>query len=166
MASTLKINNLDTASGTEITVVSGKTIKAPGMVVQTLQFTASEQTVSAGSGTTVINGTFNPKISGSKFAVWASVPNCTATSGGSVIVQSRLGTNSSPNSNTLIIDVHDRMEGTGADDVRGINGHDFGSFTCTGTGTHYASIVITPDNNTVVGRHSTIVKLLVQEIAQ
>jgi hypothetical protein len=32
--STLFVNNLDTASGTDITVASGKTIKAPGMVVQ------------------------------------------------------------------------------------------------------------------------------------
>ena len=32
--STLFVNNLNTASGTDITVASGKTIKAPGMAVQ------------------------------------------------------------------------------------------------------------------------------------
>ena len=142
-------------------------VKFPaGAIVQTLQFTASEQTISAGSGTTVINGTFNPKFSGSKFIVSAFIPNCTATSGGSVIVQGRLGTNSSPNSNTLIFDVQERMEGTGADDTRGINGHDFGTFTSSGTGTHYAALVLTPDNNTVVARHSSTVRLIVQEVAQ
>ena len=142
-------------------------VKLPaGTIVQTLQFTASEQTISAGSGTTIINGTFNPKFSGSKFIVSAFIPNCTATSGGSVIVHGRLGTNSSPNSNTLIFDVQERMEGTGADDTRGINGHDFGTFTSSGTGTHYASLVLTPDNNTVVARHSSTVRLIVQEVAQ
>ena len=142
-------------------------VKFPaGAIVQTLQFTASEQTISAGSGTTVINGTFNPKFSGSKFIVSAFIPNCTATSGGSVVVQGRLGTNSSPNSNTLIFDVQERMEGTGADDTRGINAHDFGTFTSSGTGTHYASLVLTPDNNTVVARHSSTVRLIVQEVAQ
>ena len=51
-------------------------VKFPaGAIVQTLQFTASEQTISAGSGTTVINGTFNPKFSGSKFIVSAFIPN-------------------------------------------------------------------------------------------
>ena len=142
-------------------------VKLPaGAIVQTLQFTASEQTTSAGSGNTIINGTFNPKFSGSKFIVSAFIPNCTATSGGSVIVHGRLGTNSSPNSNTLIFDVQERMEGTGADDTRGINGHDFGTFTSSGTGTHYASLVLTPDNNTVVARHSSTVRLIVQEVAQ
>ena len=142
-------------------------VKFPaGTIVQTLQFTASEQTTSAGSGNTIINGTFNPKFSGSKFIVSAFIPNCTATSGGSVIVHGRLGTNSSPNSNTLIFDVQERMEGTGADDTRGINAHDFGTFTSSGTGTHYASLVLTPDNNTVVARHSSTVRLIVQEVAQ
>ena len=67
---------------------------------------------------------------------------------------------------SIIFDVSERMEGTGADDVRGINGHDFGTFTSSGTGTHYASLVLTPDNNTVVARHSSTVRLIVQEVAQ
>ena len=62
-------------------------VKLPaGAIVQTLQFTTSEQTISAGSGTTIINGTFNPKFSGSKFIVSAFIPNCTATSGGSLLL--------------------------------------------------------------------------------
>ena len=160
MGSTLTVDNI-------VGATTAANVKFPaGAIVQTLQFTASEQTISAGSGTTVINGTFNPKFSGSKFIVSAFIPNCTATSGGSVIVQGRLGTNSSPNSNTLIFDVQERMEGTGADDTRGINGHDFGTFTSSGTGTHYAGLVLIPDNNTVVARHSSTVRLIVQEVAQ
>ena len=160
MGSTLTVDNI-------VGATTAANVKFPaGAIVQTLQFTAGEQTISAGSGTTVINGTFNPKFSGSKFIVSAFIPNCTATSGGSVIVQGRLGTNSSPNSNTLIFDVQERMEGTGADDTRGINGHDFGTFTSSGTGTHYAGLVLIPDNNTVVARHSSTVRLIVQEVAQ
>ena len=49
MASTLKINNLDTASGTTITIPTGKTlvgtdtgsVKVPGMVVQTVTNTST-----------------------------------------------------------------------------------------------------------------------------
>ena len=138
----------------------------PGYVIKTHQFTSNEQNIGGGSGTTLINSTFDVIQSGSKFAVWAHVPNCTASSGGSVVMKCNLGTNSSPNSNTEVIYSSERMEGTGADDVRGINGHDFGTFTASGTGQHYASLVVTPDNNTVIARHSNIVKLIVQEIAQ
>ena len=63
------------------------------------------------------------------------------------------------------------MFGTGADDVTCISAQDFGGFTCSSTGTHYASLVLTPTQNTVVARHSggsspTFIKLIVQEIAQ
>ena len=67
MASTLKINNLDTASGTDITVASGKTIKAAGMIVQVqsgqldTQFTmSSNQSTQTDVGLSV---TITPKYS-------------------------------------------------------------------------------------------------------
>tara|TARA_B100000989_G_scaffold200023_1_gene151170 strand:- start:210 stop:806 length:597 start_codon:yes stop_codon:yes gene_type:complete len=52
MASTLKINNLDTASGTTITIPTGKTligtdggsIKAPGSIIQVVQTTPASTT--------------------------------------------------------------------------------------------------------------------------
>ena len=164
MSSILKVDTIQTTAGAAPTT---KDLGfAGGSVIQTVQFTANEQNIGGGSGTTIINSTFNPKVSGSKFAVWLFIPNCTASSGGSVTAKVNLGTNSSPNSNTEVISVFERMEGTGADDVRGINGHDFGSFTCAGTGTHYASVVLTPDNNTVVARHSQVAKLFIQEISQ
>ena len=76
MASTLKINNLDTASGTDITVASGKTIKAPGMIVQVqsgqldTQLTLStNRTTKTDTGLSV---TITPKYSNSKLFVQAT----------------------------------------------------------------------------------------------
>lgn len=165
--SILKVQQLQHTNGTVgLDINTSGTVLIPGHVIQTIQFTANEANIGAGSGTTLINSTFNPKVSGSKFAVWAHVPNCTASSGGKIVLKCNIGTNSSPNSNTEIIYVTERMEGTGASDTRGINGHDYGTFTCSSTGTHYASLVLTPDNNAVIARHSNIVKMLIQEIAQ
>lgn len=157
--SILKVDTLQKADGSNGVHIAGH-------VIQTLQFEANEVNIGGGSGTTLINSTFTPKALNSKFAVWITVPNCTASSGGSVVCKCNLGTNSSPNSNTEIIYVTERMEGTGADDVRGIVGHDFGSYSNSNLNTHYASCVVTPDNNTVIARHSSKVKMLLQEIAQ
>ena len=142
-----------------------------GSVVQTVQFTADEQSITGGAATTKINGTFNPKFSGSKFNVTVFIPNCTSGSGGRLIGQVYLGTNSTASSNTKIIQFRQRMFGTGADDTTCVYAQDFGGFTCSSTGTHYASLVLTPSANTVVARHSgnsnpTYIKLIVQEIAQ
>jgi len=71
MASTLKINNLDTASGTDITVAAGKTIKAPGSVVQFVRrdptaAMVSQVTTNATSFTnTNISITITPKYANS-----------------------------------------------------------------------------------------------------
>mgnify|MGYP003126548414 FL=1 len=136
-------------------------------VVQTLQFTVAEtSSIGAGSGTTLINSTFTPRLLNSKYAVWLHLPNCTATAGGSVVAKVNLGTSSTPNSNTEVIFAQERMEGTGADDVTSIHGHDFGTFTSTSTDTHYISLVVTPDHTLTVARHSNIGKLLLQEIAR
>ena len=144
---------------------------AAGSVVQVVQFTADEQSITGGQDTTKINGTFNPKFSGSKFNVSVFVPNCTSGDGERLIGQVYLGTNSTPSSNTKIIQFRQRMFGTGADDTQCVYAHDFGGFTCSSTGTHYASLVLTPTQNTVVARHSSnandgFIKLIVQEIAQ
>ena len=144
---------------------------AAGSVVQIVQFTSDEQSITGGAATTKINGTFNPKFSGSKFHVSVFIPNCTSGDGQRLIGQVYLGTNSTASSNTKIIQFRQRMFGTGADDVVCIFAHDFGGFTCSSTGTHYASLVLTPSQNTVVARHSSnandgFIKLIVQEIAQ
>jgi len=74
--STLFVNNLNTASGTDITVASGKTIKAPGMIVQVqsgqldTQFTmSSNQSTQTDVGLSV---TITPKYSNSKLFVQAT----------------------------------------------------------------------------------------------
>ena len=165
--SILKVQQLQHTNGTVgLDINTNGSVHIPGHVLQTIQFTSNEQNIGAGSGTTLINATFTPKVSGSKFAVWIAIPSCTASSGGYLICKCNLGTNSSPNSNTEVIYVAERMEGTGAQDTRGVNGHDYGTFTCSSTGTHYASCVVTPTNNCVIARHSAKVKMLIQEIAQ
>ena len=155
------------ANGTIVTSES----PAAGSVVQIVQFTADEQSITGGQATTKINSTFNPKFSGSKFNVSVFIPNCTSGDGQRLDAQVYLGTSSTPASNTLIIQLKQRMHGTSADDVTCISAQDFGGFTCSSTGTHYASLVLTPTQNTVVARHSsnanpTFIKLIVQEIAQ
>ena len=92
MASTLKINNLDTASGTTITIPTGKTLvgtdgqtfRAPGMVFQTIFAEhASEVNLAAGgfidSGLTA---TITPKSTSSKILVQVSMQfRCQGASG-------------------------------------------------------------------------------------
>ena len=84
MASTLKINNLDTASGTTITIPTGKqligtdtnSIKAPGMVVQVQSSQTITQTTLASSRTTFtdvgLSVTITPKYSNSKIYIIAT----------------------------------------------------------------------------------------------
>ena len=74
--STLFVNNLNTASGTDITVASGKTIKAPGMIVQVQSGQLVTQfTKNSSLGTysdTGLSVTITPKYSNSKIYVNAT----------------------------------------------------------------------------------------------
>ena len=74
--STLFVNNLNTASGTDITVASGKTIKAPGMIVQVQSGQTSNQlTLNSNQSTQTDVGlsvTITPKYSNSKIYVIAT----------------------------------------------------------------------------------------------
>ena len=84
MASTLKINNLDTASGSTITIPTGKqligtdtnSIKAPGMIVQVVSGQLDNQlTLSTNRTTKTDTGlsvTITPKYSNSKLFVQAT----------------------------------------------------------------------------------------------
>ena len=80
MASTLKINNLDTASGTTITVPTGKqligtdinSIKAPGMVIQMQSSVlpgGNDQTNSGSFIDTGLSCNITPKYSNSKILI-------------------------------------------------------------------------------------------------
>ena len=77
--STLFVNNLNTASGSTITVPTGKqiigtdtnSIKAPGMIIQVVQFTNATQVSTASTSAVVTNlaGTITPKYSTSHIYV-------------------------------------------------------------------------------------------------
>jgi len=89
--STLFVNNLTTASGTDITVGSGKTIKAPGMIVQ-VQHKAVPNTTRTGSTTStsyVATGEyvdFTPKYTNSNIYITLSIGmQFTNTSSGAAI---------------------------------------------------------------------------------
>ena len=86
MASTLKINNLDTASGTTITVPTGKTlvvtdtggVKVPGSVIQMSNFASdfTGRTVTNSSYTeftTDLRATITPKYSNSKILIMGQI---------------------------------------------------------------------------------------------
>ena len=93
MASTLKINNLDTASGTTITIPAGKqiigtdqmSIKAPGMVIQVQSGQCITQTTKSSSLGTYsdvgLSVTITPKYSNSKIHVHATGNTYAAASG-------------------------------------------------------------------------------------
>ena len=79
MASTLKINNLDTASGSTITIPTGKvmvgtdggTFKSPGQIIQTVHTSTNTQIVYNGSGAveTGLALEITPKYSNSKILI-------------------------------------------------------------------------------------------------
>ena len=86
MASTLKINNLDTASGTTITIPTGKQVivtdegglRVPGTVIQVvkaekLDTASTNSTMAAGFIDTGITCTITPKASNSKILVTVDV---------------------------------------------------------------------------------------------
>ena len=161
-----KIIGANTESIVDFSTISN--IKMPaGHVIQTLQFSTGETSISNTSANTVINSTFTPKISGSKFAVWLQIPNCTNTAGGDTQANVNIGTSATPASNTTVIYAMERMAGTGADDVKSINGNDFGTFTCASTDTHYISLVVTASHGSqTLARHSNTIKIVLQEISQ
>ena len=166
--SNLLVQNIKHTNGTTAqTIDSSGNTKIAGHVAQVIQATFSEQgSIGSGSATTLINQTFTPKFSDSKFLVSIHLPNCTSTDGEKVVVNAYIGTSSTPASNTNIINHQEEMGGTGADDTRSINNQDYGSFTASSTSTHYVSLTVTPDATLTVARHATTGKLILQEVAQ
>ena len=77
--STLFVNNLNTASGSTITIPTGKvmvgtdggTFKSPGQIIQTLHTSTNSQVVTTSGGAieTGLNHTITPKYSNSKILV-------------------------------------------------------------------------------------------------
>ena len=83
MSSTLKINNLDTASGSTITVPTGKQlivtdgggVRVPGIVLQVLNMRTDggRSTTSTSLVNTDMTLTITPKATSSKILVWANM---------------------------------------------------------------------------------------------
>ena len=68
--STLKVNNIDTQTGTTISVASGKVLTQPGSIIQTITMDHGSTTqISASSATTVLSNTITPKFSNSKIMI-------------------------------------------------------------------------------------------------
>ena len=69
--STLKVNNIDTQTGTTISVASGKVLTAPGHVIQTIysSITSPETTTSTSYVNTSLAATITPTSSSSKILV-------------------------------------------------------------------------------------------------
>jgi len=99
--STLHVNNLTTASGTDITVGTGKTIKAPGMVVQavfddpTSAFTSSNgNTQSSTTSTSFVNSgikiSITPKYANSLILISGSLNMATPVNDYSYVTMKRV----------------------------------------------------------------------------
>ena len=139
-------------------------IHALGHVIAVYQFTAPEQTTT--SATNLINATFTPKFSGSKFFVHFTIPNITTTAGNYYEARAYIGVSSTPTNNTTVIYARTSGQGTGASNTQTLSASDFGTYTCPNTNTHYVSLRVTPESSSQTARHSSIVKLQLMEIAQ
>ncbi len=146
---------------------------AAGTVVQTLAFYGAQETIGAQVTTNKIHETFNPLYSGSKFAVWMSIPNITGQTGSANEYRVYIGTSSTATNNTKIIDVEHRTFGTSTqDDSYSFSSADYGNFTCSGTGTHYITLRLTSGQYAFEvagqsdGTNAMKCKLILQEIKQ
>ena len=142
-------------------------------VVQTLAFYGGQETVGAQITTNKIHETFTPLYSGSKFAVWMSIPNITGQAGSANEYRVYIGTSNTATNNTKVIDVEHRTFGTSTqDDSYSFSSADYGNFTCSGTGTHYITLRLTSGQYafTVAGQSDGTnvmkCKLILQEIKQ
>ena len=88
------------ASTTAMTINSSGKVHIAGSVVNTFQFTAAEQTITA--DTTIIDGTFTPSFDNSKFYVSLVIPNMTGSSGQRLNTHIYLGTDTTYSNNTNV----------------------------------------------------------------
>ena len=158
MASVLKVDQLQGVS-------TAANVHIPGNVVQVIQGTAAEQNHNA-SNIVLINESFTPKFSGSKFYVSFTIPNLTGDASSYFQAKAYIGTDSTPLNNTEIIYTRTHGQGTGASDTMTLNATDFGSYTAPNTNTHYVALLATTGGSWAIARHSATIKLQCMEIAQ
>ena len=158
MASVLKVDQLQGVS-------TAANVHIPGNVVQVIQGTASEQNHNA-SNIVLINQSFTPKFSGSKFYVSFTIPNLTGDASAYFQAKAYIGTSATPTSNQEIIYCRTHGQGTGASDTMTLNATDFGTYTAPNTNTHYVALLATTGGSWAIARHSATIKLQCMEIAQ
>ena len=160
MGSTLIVDEIQGAT-------TAANVKFPaGSVVQVVQGTAGELSNQNAANITLINVSFNPKFSGSKFYVDFMIPNLTGGQGNYFQAKAYLGTSSTPTSNTELIYCRHSGQGTAANDAMTLNGSDFGTYTAPNTNTHYVSLLCTTGGTWSIARHSATMKLQCMELVQ
>tara|TARA_Y100000004_G_scaffold70670_1_gene79486 strand:+ start:242 stop:742 length:501 start_codon:yes stop_codon:yes gene_type:complete len=156
---------LASKSGSDITIQNTNVHFPAGHVIQVIQGTAAEQSQN-GSNIVLINESFTPKFSGSKFYVSFTIPNLTGDASIYFQADAYIGTSATPTSNQQIIYCRTHGQGTGASDTMTLNGTDFGSYTSPNTNTHYVALLATTNGSWTIARHSATIKLQCMEISQ
>ena len=171
--STLEVKELSHPTGEVLKIATGKTLDLKsqgtttlpaGSVLQVVQGTASEQSQNA-SNVVLVNQSFTPKASGSKFYVSFTIPNLTGDAAQYFQAKAYIGTSSTPTSNTEIIYCRTHGQGTGAADTMTLSANDFGTYTAPNTNTHYVSLLCTTGGTWTIARHSAIIKLQCLEVS-
>jgi|GEM_PF-4589762 len=170
MASELQVTTLKGnptgANANQILVPSGQTLHAPGHIVQVVQGTVGELSNQNAGNIVLINQSFTPKFTGSKFYVSFMIPNLTGPDTSYFQAKAYIGVDSTPLNNTEVIYCRTHGQGTGASDTMTLSGSDFGTYTAPNTNTHYVSLLCTTGGTYAIARHSATVKLQCMEIAQ
>ena len=170
MASELQVTTLKGnptgANANQILVPSGQTLHAPGHIVQVVQGTVGELSNQNAGNIVLINQSFTPKFTGSKFYVSFMIPNLTGPDTSYFQAKAYIGVDSTPLNNTEVIYCRTHGQGTGASDTMTLSGSDFGTYTPPNTNTHYVSLLCTTGGTYAIARHSATVKLQCMEIAQ
>ena len=170
MASELQVTTLKGnptgANANQILVPSGQTLHAPGHIVQVVQGTVGELSNQNAGNIVLINQSFTPKFTGSKFYVSFMIPNLTGPDTSYFQAKAYIGVDSTPLNNTEVIYCRTHGQGTGASDTMTLSGSDFGTYTAPNTNTHYVSLLCTTGCTYAIARHSATVKLQCMEIAQ
>ena len=172
--STLYTDNIRANNASQITVPTGQkivgadagSIVAPGHVIQVVQGTVGELSNQNAGNIVLINQSFTPKFTGSKFYVSFMIPNLTGSDTSYFQAKDYIGVDSTPLNNTEVIYCRTHGKGTGASDTMTLSGSDFGTYTAPNTNTHYVSLLCTTGGTYAIARHSATVKLQCMEIAQ
>ena len=168
--STLLVNNLNSASGTTITVASGKTIKAPGMIVQVVNTQSNTQYSASNIGTLtyLYQVAITPKFSNSKFLIHLNTSGVSNGGSGRLAIRVNHNETSGDTSGTQRMDCQLALPGAGTAHLNG-GGASVLVNTVGNTNTQYFKVcAYKNDSNTTwyVNQYSSYSGISVMEIAQ